>query len=548
VLAAAMYDSADYGLETSLSDAINLLTLDYGAGRAEALVNALRYARLVRVGGHNPSFSFVHRRFAEFFVVDRLRGQDTELGLGSIPTDSRWRDCLVMHCGIADAAVRKMVADYCWSVIETSAGALTQGVSAATHGAIHSMRFIRDAFRDTPDALESFRADMGLLAVGLVSSEDVLVAKLGAELIPLLDDSAQEVAVLRAFSRGSQWIRETALGSCRHIARLNDQTKHAIREHFRGLSFTELAARFSDYDFSLSLSDAFRPLRFALRADLVEAVLLRAFLAAALVAGALLAPSAVGKWLVFALGLMIMMIFDEIGSPSPLSTAIRRGGSYSVAALRVMAITTGPFLFLPFLVMQCFSYPSRAFVLGLLIVIGVPGVVLFMGWELLASIPSRLSRWKSGVTKFFRLILDPSVMFGIPVAVSILFGITRWPAIVAPVAIVSVLVALRHSAIAFVRSSARGLVELVRRTFWTIRDRRRLRVLGVPRQITSMELYATVSGIRSNRVREEYVRAIRSNRVRLIGDLLPAPSTLLIDTGLADELARLHEQWHGLAV
>ena len=98
LIASTMYQSADFGLEADLDQLITLLTPHFGE-RARALIEGLKYTRLIRIGGYDRQrLSFVHRRFAEFFVVDSMRSTGQLPTPEAIPEDSRWRDCLVVYC------------------------------------------------------------------------------------------------------------------------------------------------------------------------------------------------------------------------------------------------------------------------------------------------------------------------------------------------------------------------------------------------------------------------------------------------------------------
>ena len=122
--------------------------------------------------------------------------------------------------------------------------------------------------------MASFRQPLGAVVTRLLRSKDLLAAKIGAELIPIIDEKSQQEAITQAFETHSPWICDTTLNSCRLLGTLDQVTYSAIRTYIRSLSLRELFSRFRDINFSLSLSEAFRGQRRALWADLLQATLI----------------------------------------------------------------------------------------------------------------------------------------------------------------------------------------------------------------------------------------------------------------------------------
>jgi hypothetical protein len=278
-LAIALFQG-DRGLEAEATWAI--AELDRKAeGRGRDLVEGLKYTRLARVGGHSRVIlTFAHRRFAEFFAVEAMLSEGATPPIEHIPTDSRWRDGLVMYCGVASEPERIRVAEFCWQRVREQSTKLMGGRVADAGDATHCLRFLIDAFRSAPGALVRFRVELGLLVRKMLKSGDPLGAKLAAEAIPLADEHGQQLALLRAMASPSNWVRETAISACRNLPQLRDRTKKAVRGYYRSMSTIEKARRFRDLDFSLGLSEAFRPIRWALWVDVLEAAFLIAMTSA----------------------------------------------------------------------------------------------------------------------------------------------------------------------------------------------------------------------------------------------------------------------------
>jgi hypothetical protein len=77
-------------------------------------------------------------------------------------------------------------------------------------------------------------------------------------------------------------------------------------------------------------------------------------------------------------------------------------------------------------------------------------------------------------------------------------------------------------------------------------EHKRLRSLGFPSRVTSEGIYHNLRSLRSARVRAEYLAGLRRRQVLLIGEVTEPPAELLRNPLVAEELARLREQWFGL--
>jgi NACHT domain len=268
-LALALFEGGN-GLEGDSSWAASVLDTS-SEGRGQKLIEGLKYTRLVRVGGQQRvMLTFAHRRFAEFFAVSAILSVGRTPPVDDIPTDSRWRDGLVMYCGVAPDFERRRVAEYCWDRIRCKSTLLTTGKVSETGDAIHCLRFLVDAFRTSPREVVGFRLELGQLIRKMLQSAEPLVAKLAAEAIPLADDSGQQRALFRAMASNFTWVQETAINSCRNLPALRQDTSKLVRVYYRTMPTMGKIRRLKDLDFTLGLSEAFRTIRLALWGDVVE--------------------------------------------------------------------------------------------------------------------------------------------------------------------------------------------------------------------------------------------------------------------------------------
>lgn len=262
-MAMLMFDGPKLGLEAPLSE----LQARLPSQPIEATVHTLAYARLVRLGGTDRrQVSFVHRRFHEYFVARGWMRDTPEIRLGDIPTDSQERDALALFCEVADEAQARTIASYCWVEMKGLAdGTLSTGDPAYLR-AVHSLRFLRDAFRNRPEALAAFRDELEALLEGeLTLRNGLLPAKIALEAAGLVGPQRLEGMLLSALETHDPWLAYTALRACRYLSRLSPPLERRWLLHFMNLPSTTLRRDGKDLQFSLALSDAFAPLAQYLR-------------------------------------------------------------------------------------------------------------------------------------------------------------------------------------------------------------------------------------------------------------------------------------------
>ncbi len=610
-IARAMYERDDIGLEVDVELVHSFLEATMG-DHAEKLTEALRYARIVRIGGSDRRrFSFVHRRFAEFFVVEGIQENGRIVKLQSIPTDSRWRDCLVMYCTIATQTSRKEIADYCWSVIDRSKEHLFDGNITASRDAVHCLRFLRDSFQSHDSSLNSFRQKLSRLLVRLLQSPDPLLAKIAAEGIPLLDQPSQREAIVSAFKLRSAWVRDTAFNSCRHLGNLSRETADAIRRHIRYLPTILFLQRFGDLNFSLSLSEAFRRQRRLVWIDLLQ-LLFIALMSLAILIVYLEYPLAL-LCIIICTALSVLVYYhldlgqreaalvgpssssdsEEIESPGGnnrgrIEKVLRRFITprpndrlqYYMYRTDWMAIGLILFVFAGLALAQSYDSAKLAEFLGRFSVqvsvadFSVPSflvsvqsgiffpifILIVMSWsEIIETI--RTLDWRN-LFKTIRALDWHNLL-------ERLLGEVR--AIMLPVVIIGGIVLLLSSIyylfaeaitewfgwvfdvlpyfvwIPMILLVLASLGFAAIRSVWVIVDRAKFRRYVCPEVMAWGGIYLESLSFRSNSMRRIYLQNIRQNRVSIRGRFEEPPAELLDDHLVAEELGRLREQWYGLA-
>lgn len=237
-----------YGLEVPLDQLRN----DLPDGKIDQVVGILKFAKIGRLGlGNENLFSFVHRRFAEYFAVKKLLSQDSLVDVSSIPNDSQLRDALVLYCEVADETKAKQIANFCWSMIEDASTLQDSKV-------IHSLRFLTDAFRGRPHLLDDFRGQLGAFIVDQIDPKNnFLSVKLAVESTGILETPDIDKTVLKAFQLNIPPINETCLKSCRNLPKISENLEYNVIQFidtYQGFSYLKNRKTIK---FSLSLSKAF---------------------------------------------------------------------------------------------------------------------------------------------------------------------------------------------------------------------------------------------------------------------------------------------------
>ncbi len=224
------------------------------------VVEVLCYARLGRLGaGDDNMFSFAHRRFNEYFVSRQLIKHPERVPRESIPTNSRWRDALVLYCEVVEEEKAREIADYCWSEIKLILSEQLNMADPRYLRAVHSLRFLKEAFRARTTCLSNFREELAdFIEHQIENAKDLLSKKLAVEAVGLLEESRIDSAVTKALAIKSDWIRETAFKACRHLSELSEILEIRLHQYLESsVDYCHLWKHKDEMLFPLSLSNAF---------------------------------------------------------------------------------------------------------------------------------------------------------------------------------------------------------------------------------------------------------------------------------------------------
>ena len=254
------------------------------AQRISDAIDILVAARIGRKGGGAGlgRFSFVHRRFNEYFFVRHLLARGGLPPLDAIPLDSKWRDALVLYAGICAEPAAEYIANYCWR--EMQSAALIGGDERRFLRHVHCLRFLNDAFHSRTPVLSGFISELfAHIEETVERHESLLIRKIAVESVGLLPPKQIEPVIRTALSLGSYWISETAFNACRYIAQLTSPLEARLAYFLSQFSSPEFWSRYSEIRFSLELSPGMQRLRIFWRARLFDLVLYYAAALAAII-------------------------------------------------------------------------------------------------------------------------------------------------------------------------------------------------------------------------------------------------------------------------
>jgi hypothetical protein len=258
-IADVMFTTPSFGLEASIKE----LTEKLPHLPISETIDILKYARLGRLGaGDQQRFSFVHRRFNEYFVVQKLKEQPERVPQDDIPTDSRWRDALVLYCEVAGEEKARQIANFCWSEIDKVKGQKIDLNEPRFLRAVHCLRFLKEAFRARITCIDSFRHELTEYTLAqIVEGNNLLTKKLAVEAVGLLTPDDIEPVLVATLDINNQWLDEVVLKSCHYLPNLSKQLSKKLRFFIDGMGPITFLKRRRELLFSLNLSNIFQDLK-----------------------------------------------------------------------------------------------------------------------------------------------------------------------------------------------------------------------------------------------------------------------------------------------
>lgn len=507
--AAAMFTAEQLGLEAPVEMVVAALP-----GRpVEPVVELLAFARLGRLSGSERNFSFVHRRFAEYFVVQWMRQDSARAPEESIPTDSRFRDALALYCEVAEPEDATRFAVHAATQIER--GGLTNAAAStdAYRSAVHGLRFLTDAFRSRPECIAPIRASLSAVILSVLDSRKsgLVSKKLAVEGVGLLDEESMRKCLLAAVKLKNAWIDETVFRSCQFLTTADARVNAELCASISRIPWYRFVTRAPDLLFALSLTEAFSLARWFCRLRVLNLAIIAA-------AAAWLLVTAPFPFLVLA---VLILVFETLSITSILARS-HKTFFYIIFVLGVGVIASGVFsrpelggydslarnialsaaacaLILPFY--EVLRLPSAGVLLRELVKLALALGVLWLLWRLLLVLRALLVP-RLGLAELWVLAFGPYVLW------------KGW------------------QSLAWLVRSARDCGTVLR--------------FGVPHpEMSRTQIQQRWTDMHTAWGRLAYVRWLREHRVRATGAW---PENLPHDDGEAGTLlAQLEEGWLGLS-
>lgn len=267
--------------ESGLQAPLSLLRKQFQHPNFDEIIAILRYSGIARgnISGADI-FSFAHRRFYEYFVVrELLKSKTPNLPVDSIPTDSKWRDTLVLYCEVAPFKQAQFIADYCWFKVIAMKNNIRDSKSK------HCLRFLSEAFKGRRECLKNFHYELTEFILSQINKEnDPIDTKIAVEALSILDQKSIDKGAVLAFSLWDSYIMDTTLRSCRHLDSISEDLEYQVLKIIdaRFLPNYKLAIRSQspfrrlikmnekELYFSLSLSEAFKDILLAAKWNNIE--------------------------------------------------------------------------------------------------------------------------------------------------------------------------------------------------------------------------------------------------------------------------------------
>lgn len=267
-----IFRDPNLGLEASQAVLSDQLGYD-----VKPLFSVLKFALIVRVSDDQDTVSFVHRRFAEYFISRYLIENPEVLDLKAIPTDSSGRDGLIMYCEIAPFDNAQKIADFCWAIVRKNTTHSPQSNPAAYREAILCVRFLSQAFRTRTECLTEFIGDFEVWVDERVAGS-ALESKHALEASGLLNNKTLEDVVIKVLRKADSWLTDSAIKACRHLGKIDLELEEVLIKEIHRMTPSQLQLYRNELIFSFSLSQAFSRVRSFLKYKYFTYILVGIFL------------------------------------------------------------------------------------------------------------------------------------------------------------------------------------------------------------------------------------------------------------------------------
>lgn len=244
--------------------------------KIDAIIALILFAKIGRLSPTDNKFSFVHRRFNEYFVALKFMEQPSMISPDIIPTDSRWRDALVLFCEIADESFARYIALFCWKEIKE----MKEQEDSSTSNdqflrSIHCLRFLADAFRNRRAVIADFEDELAAILLHNIQKkgESILTKKLYVEAVGILKPAQMDDCILAALETKSPWVSEEAFKASRFLQQISGNLEKSIMKYILAFSPRQMLQSRKEMLFASQLSEPFRKVSTIVRLKIIDSCL-----------------------------------------------------------------------------------------------------------------------------------------------------------------------------------------------------------------------------------------------------------------------------------
>jgi hypothetical protein len=204
--------------------------------RVEVALNALQWIKLARsesggVSGTDPTFTFAHRRFQEYFATRVVLAEPGRVSARTLLTDANWRETAVTLCQAQPEQTEAIVAEA--SVVLAEAQGNPEDDS--THftwkpGVLHVLSLLQSAFAGRTHSLpERLQRQVAEVLDEADRTGTLTDRKWALEVAGTAPAEVMERLLLEAFRGDSDWLREVAYRQVARLPRIPDVLAKEIR-------------------------------------------------------------------------------------------------------------------------------------------------------------------------------------------------------------------------------------------------------------------------------------------------------------------------------
>ncbi len=237
ILSYAITKSSDVGLDVELGKLKEILksfkeTEDWSPEHCESLINALTYSKFGQLlKGTNElskKFSFVHRRFHEFFCALYIKNNLSNIPTMTLIQEDQWRETFVLLCEVLRFEDLTPIINYSRDCLSTGVNCKIDAGEYTEAG--EAVRFLKDGFHNRIDLIpEDIKEKCSEFLKMQIEHKNILQIRNCIEGIILVDTKSAGFIFYSAFGINSDWIKDNILESCKLLSSMPKEISKSIK-------------------------------------------------------------------------------------------------------------------------------------------------------------------------------------------------------------------------------------------------------------------------------------------------------------------------------